>query len=231
MACFLKKQIFASYDRGLKALLCVLVLLTALTGISNAKTLYVLDSLIITVRTGPGTDYKIIANLKTGNKVEQLKQNGNWSLVKFSRDREGWVLSQYLKETPPSFILVEKLESESENDKKLIRQLKQKNTDLVKQDNTIRNQLAKANKSYEDIKEGAKGYLSLKKEHEKTKKKLDELMKSSQENYIKNKVLQDVLKIKWFVAGSGATLGGWLIGFIMGRSGRKKKSDLKFSLK
>ena len=227
----MKKYILASYPAGLKMLLCCLVLLTALTGISDAKTLYVIDSIIITVRTGPGTNYKVIASLQTGNKAEKVKEEGDWSFIRFSRDREGWVLSRYLKESPPSFLVVKKLRSEAENNKKLIHQLKQENTGLKKEDKIIRSQFAKIKKSHDDIKEGAKGYLDLKKEHENTKIKLEELISSSQEDAVQNEVLKDVKKIKWFLAGSGATLGGWLIGFIMGHAGRKKKSNLSFSLK
>lgn len=46
-------------------------------------------------RTGPSTDYAIITELQTGDRVEFLGTSGNWSKVKWN-GRTGYVFSKYL---------------------------------------------------------------------------------------------------------------------------------------
>ena len=201
------------------------------SSICYAKTLYVKDFIQITVRTGPATDYKVMALLKTGDKVELIEQSGDWYLVRFSKDREGWVLARYLIEEIPNSLLAQKLKSEQKTDKELINKLKEENSALERKNKIVTAQLAETRKNFNELREGAEGYLSLKEEHEKIKNKLGELITSGEQLAFENKVLKDVKNIKWFLSGAGVMLGGWLIGFIMGRSKRKKKSELTFSLK
>ncbi|MBW1678916.1 MAG: TIGR04211 family SH3 domain-containing protein [Deltaproteobacteria bacterium] len=201
------------------------------SSVCYAKTLYVKDIIQITVRTGPAIDYKVIALLKTGDRVELIKQSGDWYLVRFSKDREGWVLARYLIEEIPNSLLAQKLKSEQKTDKELINKLKEENRALKRKNKIVTAQLAETRKNFDELREGAEDYLNLKEEHEKTKNKLGELITSGEQLAFENKVLKDVKNIKWFLSGGGVMLSGWLIGFIMGRSKRKKKSELTFSLK
>ena len=200
-------------------------------GFCSAKMLYVDDTLTITVRTGPSTGHKIIGLIKTGEKVELKEQSGDWVLVRHSGDQEGWVIARYLTEDPPSFLLVQKLQSEKRTDAELINTLKKENSALEKENKILTAQLTETTNTLDELKQGAQGYLSLKKEYESTQEKIQALLSSNEKLALENKVLKDVTKIKWFLIGAGVIVGGWVIGFIMGRFKRKKKSGLTFSLK
>jgi SH3 domain protein len=215
----------------LRALIIIVLLGTVLRGFSYGESLYVIDSLTITVRTGPSLEHKVIGTLKTGQKVELKEQSGEWALVRHSGDQEGWVVARYLSKTPPSFLLVQRLQSEKKNDTGLIDTLKRENNTLEKENKALVAQLAETTHDFDELKEGSQGYLTLREEHQATQEKIQGLMSSNEKLTLENQVLKDVTKIKWFLVGAGVLFGGWILGFVMGRSNRKKKSGLTFSLK
>jgi len=57
--------------------------------------------LTLNVRTGPGTRYRIIAQVPTGEGVTLLEEHDGWARVRLPNGREGWMPSSYLGPTPP----------------------------------------------------------------------------------------------------------------------------------
>ena len=57
-----------------------------------AETVYVSDEIKLTMRSGPGTDRKILDIVSTGEKMELLEDGEEWVLVRLAGDKEGWVL-------------------------------------------------------------------------------------------------------------------------------------------
>jgi len=203
----------------------------ALSSFCQAKSLYVIDSLTITVRTGPSAEYEVIGMLRTGDSVDLKEQSGDWALVRYSGDQEGWVIARYLTETPPNALLLQQLQSEKRTDGELIVRLKEENSALARENEALAGKLTEAAHKFDELKQGAEGYLGLQEEYEATREKIQALLRSNEQLALENKVLKDVTKIKWFSIGAGVLLGGWVFGFILGRSSRKKKSGLTFSLK
>ena len=78
----------------------------------QAETMYVDDIVKITVRTGPGIAHKISAMIKSGESVEVLKPEEpekDWSLVRITNGKEGWVLSRFLKSKEPDGLVLDRL--------------------------------------------------------------------------------------------------------------------------
>lgn len=78
----------------------------------HAETMYIDDIVKITVRTGPGIAHKIVAMIKSGERVEVLKTeepDKEWSLVRITNGKEGWVLSRFLKSKEPDGLILERL--------------------------------------------------------------------------------------------------------------------------
>jgi len=218
-------------DTSLKAVLIFVLLGTVLSSVCRGESLYVIDSLTITVRTGPSTEHKVIGLLKTGEKVDLKDQSGDWALVRHSGDQEGWVVARFLSQEPPSSLLVQKLQAERRTHAELIGTLKQENKALKQENKTLAARLTETTREFDELKEGSQGYLALREEREAAQEKIQALINSNEKLALENAVLKDVTKIKWFLIGAGVMFGGWVIGFIMGRSKRKKKSGLTFSLK
>ena len=81
----------------------------------QAETMYVSDQLSITVRTGKGTNRKIIALIKSDQKVETIEKGEEWTLVRLQDGKEGWVLSRYLTNSIPNSIQLELLQLKYDN--------------------------------------------------------------------------------------------------------------------
>ena len=81
----------------------------------QAETVYVSDQLSITVRTGKGTHRKIIALIKSDQKVEALEKGEEWTLVRLQNGKKGWVLSRYLTNSIPKSIQLESLQLKYKN--------------------------------------------------------------------------------------------------------------------
>ena len=92
----------------MKSYALIMLLVVGICGVGQpgwATEAYVSDSFEITFRTGPGVDRKIIATLRSGDRVEVLEAGETWSHIRPFRDgisdTEGWVLSRYLVERQP----------------------------------------------------------------------------------------------------------------------------------
>lgn len=86
---------------ALRLIACTLILFAA--GVTaQAKTMYVDDSLSITVRSGEGTQFRILkSDLTSGTRLELLQAGeSGYSLVRTPDGVEGWVLSRYLTDSP-----------------------------------------------------------------------------------------------------------------------------------
>jgi SH3 domain protein len=189
---------------------------------AQAETKYVGDLMEITFRTGPGTDHKITAMLKSGQKLEVIQEEENWTKVRLPSEKEGWVWSRYISADPPSSLLLQGLK---EKNKVLTLQaaslleenarIKAKNENLagelaINEENRIK--LKEANAILEK-KSGGKTAEQVDRQNMKIEK-LEEEITSLQRNH----------NIKWFLSGAGVLVLGFLIGFSAKR--QKRRSTL-----
>lgn len=107
--------------------ICLLILSSA----ASAETKYYInDSMKVTMRTGPATDRKIIALLGVGQEVEFLKSENDWTLVRLSNGKEGWVISRFLTDQTPNDIQLMVL-------KKQFNQLQTRSASLIEENKTL----------------------------------------------------------------------------------------------
>ncbi|MCP4628719.1 MAG: TIGR04211 family SH3 domain-containing protein, partial [bacterium] len=90
-------------------LLCVLALwwTSAL-----AKTAYVADRLIVTVRGGKGSGFNIVARLTSDDPVVVLQEDGAYSKIRTAQGVEGWVSQQYITTQRPKAEIIKELNGE-----------------------------------------------------------------------------------------------------------------------
>ena len=80
--------------------LLALAFALAIPGLARGD--YVRDELRINMRTGPGTQYRILKALASGDKVSRLDSSGDWIQVRTPEGLEGWVPGGYLSPEPPA---------------------------------------------------------------------------------------------------------------------------------
>ncbi len=99
-----------------------------LLGIANlcvplvAEAAWIRGGVKLNLRTGPGTEYRILGLIETGDEVAIVSEQGDWTEIQVTADgKQGFILAGYADLEPPSAIKVLELENQV---KELISQLR-----------------------------------------------------------------------------------------------------------
>lgn len=176
-----------------------------------AETVYVRGVMQITMRTGPGVSNKIIAMLDSGDPLEILEPNDDWTRVRAENGKEGWVLTRFITRDEPLTSVVEKLRKKNEQLTAELETIKTKNAELTQAAEKLRG----IEQSYARLKKESADFLEL-------EKKYTEATSTFKEQQERIAALEKSLgseDIKWFI--SGAVI--FIIGLLLGLSTRKKR--------
>ena len=195
---------------------------------AQAKSMYVTDVLKVTLRAGPSNEHKILKMIESGQKVEVLKPDQEWSLIRLIEGQEGWVLNRYLISNYTNKIKLERLESEHSKLKIKSKTILEENSKLKTENKRLGSALSDTEKAlkqissdYESLKANSTEFIALESNYEKASTQLSEQTQKA------NKLEEQVAKlefsnyIKWFLAGSGVLFGGFVVGFSTKRQRRQ----------
>lgn len=218
--------------RYLSLLISILCLLPSFVLQAEARTMYVIDELVITLRQRPANASSIVGRARSLEMMEVLEEGEEWILVRNADGVQGWVQSKYISEEPPIGLKVKQIEAENARLLSVFQELETENTRLkdlnaeldarLKDETTSK---AKLEEDYRRLGEEAAEYLKLRKEYEKTRNQLTELKAETEvlaraaDETVNNR------RLKWFLAGGGVLVAGWLVGLI---SLRRKRSPSRF---
>ena len=226
-------------DLKLIVFLLILFPFTMSVGIVCANTQYVSDQLLITMREGKGSQYKIIKMLKADTPLEVIEESETYLKVRTESGVEGWVLKQYVTEETPKPVIIVALEKKidrlnteieqyKKNDESLHDELNKAKSDHNKAIENLKKNLSastgKAEQTAKELKKITRKYnafLEHKKDIVNLVKERDGLKESSSELQTKNEQFQkehyelkQSQRIWWFVAGGGVFFVGWIVGKI-----------------
>ena len=225
----------------LKLIIFLLMLFpfTVSVGIVCANTQYVSDELVITLREGKGSEYKIIKSLKAGTPLEIIEESEQHLKVRTGAGSEGWVLKQYVTEETPKPVIIGGLEkkidrlnteieqynkdkeslqdelktAKSDHNKK-IKDLKQNvSVSKGKAEQTAR-ELKKITRKYNALVKDSKDVVNLVAERDSLKASNISLVTMTEQLQQENDKLKRLQMIWWFVAGGAVFFVGWIIGKI-----------------
>ena len=195
---------------------------------ANAETMYVSDVLKLTVRVGKGQDYKIISVIQSGQTVEVLQPEDEWALVRLDDGKEGWVLTRYLTSKITNNVKLQWLQKKHKTLTVQAATLLEENTKLKEENKKFKSDLNKSQKnaeelkmSYEALKTESADYIKLKSKHAKTASQLAEYTEKFELLEKELTKLEFGRTIRWFLAGAGVLLLGFLIGFATKRQRRR----------
>jgi uncharacterized protein YgiM (DUF1202 family) len=106
------------------------LVLVCLPATSFAERAWVKEELRLNVRAGPGLKYRIIGPLVTGDGVEILSRNEDWTQVRPDEMEPGWIPSGYLQASPPASITLVRVEAENAELKERLAELSESEADL-----------------------------------------------------------------------------------------------------
>lgn len=197
----------------------------------QAEQLYISDTIKITLRSGPGTDHKILHMVTIGDPLNRIRAEKDWSLVKVDAETQGWVLNRFLSAEVPKGIRLQRLEKKYIALENFSKSPIEENTRLKEENQTLSSQVAELEAKlkqlqtdHETLKTEAADYLNLKASHKRT---VDRLALQTEEYERMDEELSEIQKrqiFRWFLSGAGVLL----LGFIIGMSSRKNRRRYSF---
>jgi SH3 domain protein len=88
------------------------LLISAAAQPASAEKAWVRDEVRINLRTGPGTQYRIVGVLKTGDDVQILQRAEDWTKVRLGEGKDGWIPEGYLQAQPPAAVRVDRFQAQ-----------------------------------------------------------------------------------------------------------------------
>jgi len=224
------------------------ILFLSIPTCSLAKTGYVSDMLILTFRQGPGTSFSVLQTLKSDTPLLILEENKEYYKVELLSGETGWVDKQFVVFETPKTKIIEQLnqknadleirvETLSNSLVQLKGQLATLESDQENRATAMATGLKDAEEKNKDLsarlKESKTSYSTLKTQSQNVVTVIEKNKELEEKNNILANRLTRLEKeashifrtamIKWFLAGVGVLLLGWIIGQSI--SSKKKRSS------
>jgi SH3 domain protein len=211
----------------MKRRLLIIVLMVIIPAICEAEKMFVGDFLEIPLRTGKGYQFDVLTRLKSGQQVEVLESDREWTKIRTDDGKEGYVRSSFLTSQDSSKTIVDsnkKRETFQGNYSTLSKEnyeLKAENQRLELGILNGEKMLNELNKTYETLKMDYADLLSLKAKMERDVKELEALRKKSEILETDYKKLKNNQLIIGILIGAGILLLGIILGSISKRQRRR----------
>jgi SH3 domain protein len=196
---------------------------------------YVTDVFQIPLRTGASSEYRIIGMPSSGQGLEVLDSEGDWSHVRLlgESDREGWVPSRYIITRQPWEMQAKALKEENSSLRQKTTSLDNKLKDAIRENEEISKRaeseskaLQALQKDFDSLRRGAENYLKLKTMNEEAERKLAQLAKDLDRITAENRQLSSSEKTRWLATGALVLLFGLIIGITIGKREKRRRSLL-----
>jgi SH3 domain protein len=211
---------------SIELLVTVLFLIFSQTALAETK--YVIEDMQVNARTGRSVEHKIVRMLESGQMVQVLETESDWSRVKLSDGKEGWVLSRFLTSTEPKKLVLERLEKKHDELNDQIKVLLEEKKLLNEENRMLKAKLGsnaealdKITKNYRDLRRDSSEFLKVKAAEQEAVLKVQELTSKGENLEREVSMLRNRQNIRWFLAGSGVLFLGFLIGSISKRKRRQ----------
>lgn len=189
------------------------IILTYSIPAASAEQYYVSQRMEITMRSGPGVSYKVIAMLPSGNGVTMLEYGKDWSRIQTLDGKDGWVLSRYMTKEMPVTLMVNELQEKNRQLSTTLEKIKAENVALL----DIKEKLVGKEKEYNALKLRSSDFLEIEQKYNDTVKQLEE-----QKVLIERCNSQSHKEILYsFSIGAGVLI----IGIILGISAKKRQKS------
>lgn len=199
---------------------------------ATAEVRYVVDKLIITMRSGQSTQHQVLRTWPSNTQLEILEPGEKYSKARGPDGTEGWVLNQYITAKPTSKLLLatanqalSKAKAQNEQLKAELSLVQKKEGKLSKEQHNLSRKNKKQTDELKHLRRVAAKPLQLENENQRLKKELLNLETEHDLLQQENQVLGDSSDREWFLNGAGVIILGIIIGLIAPRLRVRKKSS------
>ncbi len=210
----------------MKTILTALCLVLLLVAPSFAKTGYISDLLIVTVRAQPSDAGAVLTTVKTGAPLEVIEKREGFLLVRTDKGVEGYVRSQYVTQEFPKADLIKQLKTTNAQLQQQVDQLSANlndSKDKTKNLSITEEELAQIKGEYQQLQKISAGALQTTRERDQLRQENTDLAGRMQQLKEESNLYLRTGAIKWFLAGAGVLCFGWFLGKV---SRKKKRSYL-----
>lgn len=209
-----------------------LMAMSAVATETHAEVRYVIDKLIITMRSGQSNQHQILRTWPSNTKLEILETGDKYSKARGPDGTEGWVLNQYITAKPTAKLRLAaaqqaqaKAEKENAELKAQLAELQGKGNKLSKERSQLSRENKKQMEELKHLRRVAAKPLKLENENQRLKKELLELESKHELLLQENQMLGDSSDRDWFLNGAGVIILGIIIGLVAPRIKPRKKSS------
>jgi SH3 domain protein len=200
---------------------------------ANAQTMFVTDELVITLRTGPSNQNRVVGNLESGDRVEVLEEDvdGDYARVRVtSSGLEGWLLRRYLVAQPTAALRLADAEDRLDDALTRTLDLEERLTDsntALKLANDRLDGLASSNSELSaeltDIRTASANAIALREQNESLRRRVNEMTIQAEALAQENAELAGRSRQNWFVVGAAVLAMGIVIGLVAPTLRRRRK--------
>ena len=205
-----------------------LVCLLALSGPALAqKTMYVSDRMQITVRTGPTTENRVIEMISSGELVSLLEESGDgWARVRTASGKEGWVLRRFLIDDKPAALRLKEMDPQDQNAAQQVDDLRRESQELRGSKARAEGRAQEAEAKLAQLQTDCAEVIKLRDDYAKLQEEYQGQSQTLEDLTTENESLRFGTNLKWFLAGGGVLVVGWVLGLAFGRRKRRWTSSL-----
>lgn len=208
-------------------LIIFMLISLAIATIAVADTSLISNEDEVPVRSGQSTEHKIISLLQKGATVTSLEEDGYWIRVRTVTGREGWVLKRYLSSSDAQTIDdAFSLPTDTNRKDEATSPIEEAQPETVSPKTIVPPDDKESLAPKEALPPVEENPVSLEQKLSTANKELEELRTQLTAVTIKNQDLQEDKQIKWFLAGGGVLIIGWIMGLITCRTRKRRPSLL-----
>lgn len=215
-----------------KWLISLIILLASVPALADSR--YVVDELVITVRSGPSNQHQIVKLIRSGAKldvIDEVESNGKQYAHVQAGEMTGWVLSQYLSPSPIARDLLDAAQNKSEKYreentrlKKQLTELQQAHGEVKKQRDQLRQRAQNVTQQLEQLKHVSTRPLEIKRNNEQLRGELAKRINEAKLLGKENAGLKNRDQREWFIVGAGVVLTSILMGILLTRIRWQRRS-------
>lgn len=194
-----------------------------------AKTMYITDRIELSLRSGTGLEYRSLTMVKTGDRVEVLEGDKNWSKVKLANGTMGWINTCFLVDQVKTALPLDpKIQEDLRAIKEANQNLSREKEILIQEKNRLLKEVEEANNQTQTLSQEKNPRISsevaaLKTKNEQLDKEVALYKKQIGQFSQMEKKGGTEDQIKWFLIGSLVLILGLLLGWFLTRIRRKSR--------
>jgi len=215
--------------------LFISVLLLMVVGISaHAKTVYVDDTFYAPIRSGEGTQFRILhQGLRSGTPIELLEQKeSGYSRIRTRDGIEGYILTRYLSNTPIARDRLEaankdleRARSELAEVRQQLQTVTQERSNLASSEQNLEQRSSQLAAELARVKEVSANALSLERRNDELQEENQKLRNDLEVLTAEKERLEAKSESDFMLLGAGLVLGGVLLALVIPMLKPSRKTD------